>query len=53
MTPTLLLTDSLFLRHDAGRGHPERPERLAQTLGLLDRQPISGTERREIGRAHV
>ncbi len=25
---TLLYTDPLFLRHDTGRGHPERPERL-------------------------
>ena len=46
MTQTLLLTDPLFLRHDAGRGHPEKPERLSRTLELLDRQPIAGTERR-------
>jgi acetoin utilization deacetylase AcuC-like enzyme len=46
MTPTLLLTDPLFLRHDPGPEHPERPERLARILDLLESEPISGTERR-------
>jgi acetoin utilization deacetylase AcuC-like enzyme len=46
MTPTLLLTDPLFLRHDPGEGHPERPARLVRVLSRLDREPISGTERR-------
>lgn len=46
MTQTLLLTDPLFLRHEPGAGHPERPERLSRIQGVLDRQPIEGTERR-------
>ena len=46
MNSTLLLTDALFLRHHAGPEHPERPARLTSTLGLLEREPIAGTERR-------
>jgi acetoin utilization deacetylase AcuC-like enzyme len=46
MTPTLLLTDPLFLRHDPGAEHPERPARLARILDLLDRKPIHGAELR-------
>jgi acetoin utilization deacetylase AcuC-like enzyme len=45
MTPTLLLTDPLFLRHQPGVDHPESPARLARVLALLERQPIPGTER--------
>jgi len=32
---TGLATDPLFLRHDTGPGHPERPERLPAVLGAL------------------
>ncbi|HEX8437364.1 histone deacetylase [Archangium sp.] len=46
MTQTLLLTDPLFLRHDPGEEHPERPARLARILHLLETEPIHGTERR-------
>jgi acetoin utilization deacetylase AcuC-like enzyme len=46
MTSTLLLTDPLFLRHDPGAEHPERPARLERILDLLEREPIPGTERR-------
>src|SRR4051794_4301582 len=41
-SPTLLLTDPLFLRHNPGVGHPESPERLASILQLLERAPIEG-----------
>ncbi|MBI2893022.1 MAG: histone deacetylase [Deltaproteobacteria bacterium] len=43
---TLILTDDLFLRHDPGPGHPERPERLAAIIEDLDGTPIPGTVRR-------
>jgi acetoin utilization deacetylase AcuC-like enzyme len=33
---TILYTDPLFLRHDIGRGHPERPERLRSIGAMLD-----------------
>lgn len=46
MTQTLLLTDPLFLRHDPGPEHPERPERLSHILDLLNMEPITGAERR-------
>ncbi|WNG34201.1 histone deacetylase [Archangium minus] len=46
MTQTLLLTDPLFLRHDPGPEHPERAERLARILDVLECEPISGVERR-------
>ena len=46
MTQTLLLTDALFLRHDPGEEHPESPARLAHILALLEKEPISGTERK-------
>ncbi|MGZ3460389.1 MAG: histone deacetylase family protein, partial [Archangium sp.] len=46
MTQTLLLTDPLFIWHDPGPEHPERPARLASILNLLDSEPIWGTERR-------
>ena len=35
--PTLLLTDERMLEHDAGRGHPERPDRLRAAVDGLDR----------------
>ena len=46
MAPTLLLTDPLFLQHDPGASHPERPARLERTLAVLERAPLAGTERR-------
>ncbi len=36
---TAFLYDSRFLRHDAGRGHPEQPARLSATLEYLAEQP--------------
>jgi acetoin utilization deacetylase AcuC-like enzyme len=33
---TLLYTDPLFLQHDTGRGHPERPDRLRAITAALD-----------------
>ena len=46
MTQTLLLTDPLFLRHEPGPEHPERPARLSSVLNLLEKEPIHGTERK-------
>ncbi len=34
---TLLFTDELFLKHDTGRGHPERPDRLRSITARLDK----------------
>ena len=42
MTPTLLLSDPLFSRHDPGRGHPECPARLESIHALLARAPLPG-----------
>src|SRR5690349_17970409 len=59
---TLLYTDPIFLRHDTGRGHPERIERLiaiAQRLdadGLLDRctrATFSPAAAEEVARVHA
>jgi acetoin utilization deacetylase AcuC-like enzyme len=33
---TILFSDPLFLRHDTGRGHPERPDRLRAVAAMLD-----------------
>src|SRR4051812_36158944 len=41
--PTLLATDTRFLAHDPGGGHPESPARLATILGELARRPVDGT----------
>ncbi|NMO21257.1 histone deacetylase [Pyxidicoccus fallax] len=43
MTPTLLLTDPLFLQHDPGHGHPESPARLQRILSVLHGTPVQGT----------
>lgn len=62
MRPTGILLDNRFRRHDTGRGHPERPERLdaiergLKAAGLLDScvriEPISLPEA-EILRLHT
>lgn len=60
MARTALITDSLFLRHDPGRGHPESPQRLARTLEVLGQVPLEGAvsvspraaTAEEIGRVH-
>lgn len=39
-----LYLDDFFLRHDAGPGHPERPERLAAVHRSLESSPIEGVE---------
>ncbi len=36
---TALITDRRMLEHDAGFGHPERPDRLAAILDRLERDP--------------
>jgi len=40
---TGFLYDDQFLKHDAGRGHPESPQRLARTLAHLKEQAWFGT----------
>jgi acetoin utilization deacetylase AcuC-like enzyme len=46
MTPTVVYSDPLFLRHQPGPHHPERPERLERILEVLERVPVAGVERR-------
>jgi acetoin utilization deacetylase AcuC-like enzyme len=40
---TLLLYSPLFLEHQPGAGHPERPARLSSVKALLDTTPVKGT----------
>jgi acetoin utilization deacetylase AcuC-like enzyme len=40
---TLIATDTRFLDHQPGGGHPESPARLAAILGELGRRPVEGT----------
>src|SRR5689334_18216281 len=40
--PALLIRDELFLRHDAGTGHPENAARLGAVLADLDSRPPVG-----------
>src|SRR5262245_40146649 len=42
--PIKLLFDEAMLAHDAGRGHPERPDRLRAIVDELRRQPIDGAK---------
>jgi acetoin utilization deacetylase AcuC-like enzyme len=37
---TILYTDPIFLRHDTGRGHPERPDRLLAISAMLDQSGL-------------
>jgi acetoin utilization deacetylase AcuC-like enzyme len=39
---TILYTDPLFLQHDTGRGHPERPDRLRAIDAMLDQTGLRG-----------
>lgn len=41
-----LFTDRRMEGHDAGEGHPERPERLRALLDSLEASPVPGTELR-------
>ncbi|KFE62990.1 histone deacetylase [Hyalangium minutum] len=43
-SPTLLLTDPLFLKHKPGPVHPESPARLQSILSVLARAPVEGTQ---------
>lgn len=45
MEPVLLITDERMLEHDAGVGHPERPDRLRAILDRLAAEPVEGAER--------
>jgi acetoin utilization deacetylase AcuC-like enzyme len=47
MTPTLLYSDPLFLKHQPGPHHPERPERLERILDVLTRAPLPGVQRKK------
>jgi acetoin utilization deacetylase AcuC-like enzyme len=44
---TLVVRDDVFLRHDAGPGHPERAARLRAVHDDLDAHPIPRTRRAE------
>src|SRR5262249_51647340 len=39
MNKTALVADRRFLKHFAGRVHPERPERVAATIDMVDHLP--------------
>lgn len=41
MQPVWIYTNRNGLRHDAGPGHPERPERLQALLDLFDEKPFA------------
>ncbi len=45
--PTLLLTHPACLEHDAGRYHPERPDRLRAVLRALEGEEFAGLRRAE------
>ena len=45
--PTLLLTHPACLEHDAGRYHPECPDRLRAVLRALDAAELAGLQRAE------
>ncbi|MBI1383706.1 MAG: histone deacetylase family protein [Rhizobiales bacterium] len=57
---TLYITDPVFLEHDTGPGHPERPDRLRAIEKVLGHEIFAGLERRRatpsdeetIARAH-
>jgi acetoin utilization deacetylase AcuC-like enzyme len=42
---TRLYASDVFIAHDPGPMHPERPERLKSIHAVLERKPIAGTER--------
>ena len=41
ITPTVLVTDLAYEKHDTGFGHPEQPARIKAVLKALDRADIS------------
>ena len=57
MASALLIRDELFLRHDAGPGHPENAARLSAVLADLDAQAPTGvrseTADRDVTRAEL
>lgn len=46
MTETGLVLDGRYQEHDTGRGHPERPERIAVLSGLADDDTLCRVEAR-------
>jgi acetoin utilization deacetylase AcuC-like enzyme len=44
---TLIFFDPVFLRHNAGSGHPESPKRLERIMDLLEKLPVGGVEMRQ------
>ena len=38
-TPVAILYDDIFLEHNTGSGHPERPERLFDIIETLNQNP--------------
>ena len=52
MAPTGLVSHPIFLRHDTGRGHPERPDRLRAVSARLEASGLlAEVVRHEPGRA--
>lgn len=43
---TFVYADPIFLRHDPGPGHPERPDRLRAILEDFDAHPVAGVEKK-------
>src|SRR2546425_1946356 len=39
----VFVTHPDYLKHDAGPGHPERPQRIAAIIEAVDRSPLAGT----------
>ncbi len=48
---TLLLTHPACLAHEAGLGHPERPDRLRAVLHALEDEAFAALQRRQAPRA--
>src|SRR3989442_10446964 len=40
---TVFVTHPDYLKHDAGPGHPERPQRVAAIIEAVDRSPLAET----------
>ncbi len=50
---TLLYSHPVCVEHDAGAGHPERPDRLHAVMQALAAEPFNGLLRREAPKAQI
>jgi len=50
---TVLVTDEIFLRHDTGPGHPERPDRLRAIYGRIKDLGLTEIAARDATRAEL